>query len=103
MGVSNLEEFFKVARLNVFVEYFICLFIIPVFFSYLPDPTPRKLKYLKSKPVIKELSFFSGLVNCYPAWIYGIAAVAIVFSFWGIYNMQSISYMVDDLPEESPI
>jgi hypothetical protein len=66
LGVSNLEEFGKVARLNVFVEYFICLFIIPVFFSYLPDPTPRKLKYLKSKPVIKELSFFSGLVNCYP-------------------------------------
>jgi predicted RND superfamily exporter protein len=54
--VSILEEFGLVAGLNVFVAYFICLFIIPIFFSYLPAPSPRKLKYLESRPVNGVLS-----------------------------------------------
>jgi hypothetical protein len=29
--------------------------------------------------------------------------VAVLLSLWGIYNVNSVSYMVDDLPEDSPI
>ena len=101
--VSILEEFGLVAGVNVFVAYFICLFIIPIFFSYLPAPSPRKLRYLESKPVNGVLTWVDNLVRSHPRWIYGLTGVAVVLSLWGIANVSSVSYMVDDLPEYSPI
>ncbi len=101
--VSILEEFGVVAGLNVFVAYFICLFIIPIFFSYLPAPSPRKLRYLESRPVNGVLTWVDNLVSNHPRWVYGLTTVAVLFSLWGIYNVKSVSYMVDDLPEDSAI
>ncbi len=102
-GVSILEEFGIVAGINVFVAYFICLFLIPILFSYLPPPTAKKLKYLESRPVNGILNWVNHLVTQYPKWIYGITILVTGLSLWGIYNVKSITYMIDDLPEESDI
>lgn len=101
--VSMLEQFGIVAGLNVFVAFFICLLTIPIFFSYVPPPTEKKLKYLQSKPVTKILTWIDRRINTHPNWIYGISTVAVLLSLWGIYNIKAISYMVDDLPEDSVI
>jgi len=101
--VSILEEFGLVAGVNVFVAYFICLVTIPIFFSYLPAPSPRKLKYLESRPVNGVLTWVDNVVRTHPRWIYGLTGAAVLLSLWGIANVSSVSYMVDDLPEDSPI
>lgn len=101
--VSMLEHFGIVAGLNVFVAFFICLLTIPIFFSYAPPPTAKKLKYLDSKPVTRMLTWIDQRINTHPNWIYGISFVAVVLSLWGIYNIKAVSYMVDDLPEGSAI
>ncbi len=101
--VAILEEFGLVAGINVFVAFFICLIIIPIFFSYMPAPTEKKLKYLYSKPVNTTLEWIDRRINSHPNWIYGISIVAVALSFWGISRIKAVSYMVDDLPESSTV
>ncbi|MCU0352503.1 MAG: efflux RND transporter permease subunit [Cytophagales bacterium] len=101
--VTILEEFGLVAGLNVFVAFFICLIVIPVFFSYMPAPSAKKLRYLQSRPMQSVLTWIDRRINSHPNWIYGITVVAVLVSLWGIYRVQSISYMVDDLPEDSDV
>jgi predicted RND superfamily exporter protein len=101
--VAILEEFGIVAGINVFVAFFICLVIIPIFFSYIPAPTEKKLKYLYSRPVNSTLTWIDRRINTHPNWIYGITIVAVLLSFWGISRIKAISYMVDDLPEDSSV
>jgi hypothetical protein len=101
--VSILEEFGIVAGINVFVAFFICLLLIPAIFSYLPAPTPKKLQYLYSTPVNNTLIWINGIITKHPRIIYGITIVAVLLSCWGIYNVKSVTYMVDDIPEESDL
>lgn len=101
--VGILEEFGIVAGINVFVAFFICLIIIPIFFSYMPVPSEKKLKYLQSKPVNSTLVWIDRRINTHPNWIYGITIGAVLLSFWGISRIKAVSYMVDDLPENSDV
>ncbi|MDJ1496433.1 efflux RND transporter permease subunit [Cytophagaceae bacterium DM2B3-1] len=101
--VAILEEFGIVAGINVFVAFFICLVVIPIFFSYMPAPNEKKLRYLYSKPVNSALTWVDKRINTHPNWIYGITIVATLLSFWGIYQIKAVSYMVDDLPEDSDV
>jgi len=101
--VAILEQFGIVAGINVFLAFFICLIIIPIFFSYVPAPGEKKLRYLHSKPVGKTLGWIDQYINTHPNWIYGITFVVTLASLWSIYHIKSVSYMVDDLPENSEI
>ncbi len=101
--VAILEEFGIVAGINVFVAFFICLLVIPIFFSYVSAPSKKKLRYLYSKPVNKTLEWVDKHINTHPNWIYGITIVATLLSLWGIFHIKAISYMVDDLPEDSDV
>lgn len=101
--VAILYEFGVVAGINIFVTYIISIVLIPVVFSYLPPPTPRQLRHLDAKPLNKFLEFLDHLVHHKRHLVYFFTIVALLASFWGIYKVKTVSYMVDDLPAESSV
>ncbi|MDX5420913.1 MAG: MMPL family transporter [Hymenobacteraceae bacterium] len=101
--VAILYEFGVVAGINIFVTFIISIVLIPVVFSYLPPPTPRQLRHLDAKPLNKLLEFFDYIVHRKRHLVYFFTSVALVLSLWGIYKVKTVSYMVDDLPEESSV
>ncbi|MBM3437272.1 MAG: RND family transporter, partial [Bacteroidetes bacterium] len=46
-GNRFLVEFGLVASINIMVAYILCLFLIPIFFSYLPPPKKRHTQHLE--------------------------------------------------------
>jgi uncharacterized protein len=98
-NVDILTEFGIVSGLNVFVAFFISLFLIPAFFSYLPPPSPKKLKYLDSKNMTALLNWLENITRKNQKFIFGISIVATVVSLYGITKISSETKMLDDLPQ----
>lgn len=98
-----LREFGIVAGLNIMALFFVSLVMIPSIFSWLPTPTERHLRHLNFRKMGGFLKTVDGMVTNQRPLIY-IAAVALaVFSAYGIWQLRSVSFMVDDVPEDSPV
>ncbi|MFD2513987.1 RND family transporter [Pontibacter locisalis] len=101
--VAILYEFGVVAGINIFVTFVISIILIPVVFSYLPPPSNKQLRHLDARPLNKLLEFFDSIVHRKRPLVYFFTTLALVLSLWGIYKVKTVSYMVDDLPEESSV
>ncbi len=101
--ITILREFGIVAGLNIIGLFVVSLIMIPGILSWLPEPSSKHLKHL-SFPVMGW--FVSGIdlmVHRHRSFIYLGAIVTTVFAVIGIMRLQSVSFMVDDIPEESQI
>jgi len=98
-----LNAFGVVASINIFATFIVSIILIPAVFSYLPPPNTRQLKHLQFKAVNWTLTSLDMLVNKYPYHIFVVTAGIIVAAFFGISKLYSVSYMVDDIPEDSQI
>ncbi|MDN5201998.1 efflux RND transporter permease subunit [Fulvivirgaceae bacterium BMA10] len=98
-----LKEFGIVAGINIFATFFVSIILIPGVFSYLPPPSKRQLKHLGFQPLDATLTFLDFMVHRHKNVIFITTAILILVSSYGIYKLDSVSYMVDDIPEESVI
>lgn len=100
-NIAILREFGVVASINIFCTFLLSIILIPVFFSYLPEPKSRHLRHLDGR-------MLNGLINTFVHWvthkrpyIYAVVLVLLGLSIYGTYKIRAISYMVDDIPEHS--
>ena len=101
--IKILREFGVVAGINVFATFFVSIILIPAVFSYLPAPSKRQLKHLDLKPLDMALTFLDMLVHKYRKVIYITSFTVVVVAIIGLYRLESVSFLVDDIPEESSI
>jgi uncharacterized protein len=98
-----LREFGVVAGINILALFFVSLIMIPGIFSWLPVPTEKHLKHLNFRIMGSFLSLVDVFVHRHRSIIYiGSLAFALI-SAYGILQLRSLSFMVDDIPEESQI
>ncbi len=101
--ITILREFGIVAGINILALFFVCLIMIPSVLYWLPIPTEKHLRHLHFKTMNSFLKTIDLLVQHRRAWIY-LASIGIgVISLWGISMLHSVTYMVDDVPEESQV
>jgi uncharacterized protein len=98
-----LREFGIVAGINIMALFFVSLVMIPSIFSWLPVPTERHLRHLKFKFMDKFLRGIDLLVHRQRAAIYIGSMALTILSLYGMMQLRSVSFMVDDVPEESEI
>jgi predicted RND superfamily exporter protein len=98
-----LREFGIVAGLNIFSTFMVSIIMIPVVFSYLPAPSSKHTKHLQFKPLDKVLTTFDLVVHRHKYIIFFTAAVISAISMVGVSKIEAVSFMVDDLPEDSPL
>ncbi|HEX8326849.1 MAG TPA: MMPL family transporter [Hymenobacter sp.] len=101
--ISILYQFGLVATINIFAAFLISFILIPAVFSMLPPPTPKQLEHLDAKPLTKLLEFFDHLVLDRRPTVYVAALVMVAGAAFGISRIESVSYMVDDLPKKSSV
>jgi predicted RND superfamily exporter protein len=98
-----LREFGIVAGLNIMALFFVSLVMIPSVFSWLPTPSERHLRHLRFSSLNRFLSVVDNMVTHQRAAIY-IASISLaLLSAYGIWQLRSVSFMVDDVPEESTV
>jgi predicted RND superfamily exporter protein len=98
-----LREFGIVAGINIMALFFVSLVMIPSVFSWLPTPTERHLRHLNFRIMNQFLQTIDGVVTRQRAGIYIASITLALGSAYGIWHLRSVSYMVDDVPEESTV
>lgn len=99
--ITILREFGIVAGINVMATFVVSLILIPGVFSWLPPPSAKHLKHLDVKIFDTALTNVDLLVHRHRSIIYIVAVSVVIFALVGMARLHSVSYMVDDLPEES--
>jgi uncharacterized protein len=102
-GSSFLAEFGVVAAINVMLTYAVSLIFIPLVFSYLNQPSEKETSRLESGRIARILYKIENLVNTKRSVIYIVITVIILLSVWGMSQIKSVGYIVDDLADDNPI
>lgn len=101
--ITILREFGIVAGINIMVLFFVSLIMIPTIFSWLPVPTEKHLRHLTFPRMGSFLRGIDLLVHRRRSWIYAVSIATAVVSVIGMLQLRSVSFMVDDVPEESQV
>jgi hypothetical protein len=94
-----LRQFGIVASLNIFGIFLLSILMIPIIFSYLPEPKTRHLKHLQKRWLDTVVSSLVTWVTDRRRSVYIIAATVIVVAVYGVTLIQTTGNIVDDLPE----
>ena len=102
-GSELLVQFGLVAAINVMATWFICLCLIPIIFSYLPAPVLKPQEEHDKDYLHRVLAKTDELVHKRSRLIYIVTALITVISLIGVTQINVNGYVVDDLPQNSPI
>lgn len=102
-GSELLMQFGIVASLSVMATWIICLCLIPIIFSYLPNPDLRHTKHLDTKFLNTLLRNIDYLVHNRRKGIYITTLLVIAIAILGISRIHINGYIVDDLPHKDPV
>ena len=102
-GNRILVEFGVIASLNIMFAFILTLFLIPVFFSFLPAPKKRHTKHLDQSFVSKIITRVVYLVLNYRNTIYIFAILIVGTGIYGITKLKTTGNVVDDIPHDNPL
>ena len=99
-GNSLLVEFGIIAALNIFLIYLLSLFMLPILFSYFPEPKPKHLKHLEKGLISKFLDKVVYIVQTKRPVIYIITSILVVLGILGITKLKTTGNIVDDISKD---
>lgn len=102
-GNSLLVQFGVIASINILVAYIISLFLIPIFYSYLPPPKLRHTKHLEKGLVAKLVPKIVNQVLTRRTPIYITTVVILVIAVFGISKLKTTGKIVDDIPRKNAL
>ena len=98
-----LKEFGYVSGINIMALFFISLLFIPAVLSYLPEPSPKQMKYLSNALLEKVLVKIERWTLHHSKWVYAVSIIITIVSFIGIFKLKKEGFIVDDLPKKEVI
>lgn len=98
-----LVEFGVVAAINILVVFVLSLLLIPIIFSFLPDPTDRHIKHLDSKIMINTVNHLLHVTLHHPKIIFSITLIMLLLGGYGISRIKTTGFMLDDIPHENEL
>jgi len=101
--ITILKEFGIVAGVNILATFIVSIILIPSVFSLVSPPSARHLKHLEFKFLNAFLTGLDILVNRHRTLVFVATLAVICLSIAGLTQMKAVSFMVDDIPENSPI
>lgn len=101
--ITVLREFGIVAGINIIALFVVSLVMIPGILSWMPEPTQKHLKHLDFKILGGFVKFIDLLVHRHRISIYVATLAITAFAVLGMTKLYSVSFMVDDIPEDSEI
>jgi uncharacterized protein len=102
-SITILNEFGLVAALDIMAVFVVSLLLIPTIFSYLPPPEPRHLQHLESGRVKKTLNRVVSIGLNKRKSVFATTILLVFVGLWGLSRMQSLGFMVDDIPKNHPV
>ena len=96
-----LKEFGLIAAINIIALFFLCLILIPIYYSYQPPPKPKHLKHLNRDYTQKFMNWIAKNVRYNRSKIYIIAILLFVVSFIGALQIKTSGSLTEDMPKKT--
>jgi uncharacterized protein len=96
-----LTEFGVVTSINIIALYILCLFIIPIFHSYIPAPTSRHLGHLDRIYLTSFMNWILRTIKFNRFGIYITSIVLVIFGIIGIYKIKISGSIIEDMPKKT--
>lgn len=97
-GNAILVEFGVVASLSILTVYLLTLFLIPIFFSLMPEPKLRHTRHMKRGGVGLLVEWVVRQVLHHRAAIYLVTLVLVAVGVVGVTRLSTSGRIVDDIP-----
>lgn len=102
-GNKILTEFGIIASISIMVAYLMCLFLVPIVFSYLPSPSRRHTMHIEKSNVSRIINKVVYIVQHRRTIIYIVASVAIFLGILGAMRLKTSGRIVDDISKKDRI
>lgn len=103
MENKNLSDFGLVSSLSIMATFVVSIILLPAFYSLIAPPTPKQLRHLDRKPLNAALNWLHVIVFRYRKITYASILLIFVLSILGFSQIKVVSFMVDNLPEDSTL
>ena len=95
-----LKEFGIVASLSILAIFMLCLFVIPIIYTFLPYPKERHLEHLNKRWIGGFVDWIERMVKENKIAIYVTALILIIASIIGMYKIEISGSLIEDMPKE---
>ncbi len=99
-GNQLLVQFGIIAALNIFLIYLLSLFMLPILFSFFPEPKPKHLKHLEKGFISRFLDKVVIIVQTKRPVIYTITGILLIAGIYGITKLKTTGNIVDDISKD---
>lgn len=96
-GNEMLVEFGIVASINILGAYLISLFMIPIVFSYLPDPKPQHYQHFEKGNVNSILQKILYVILNHRNKVYIVTIILVIAGIFGVTKLKTTGNVVDDI------
>ena len=97
-----LKEFGLIAAINIIALFFLCLILIPIYYSYQPVPKAKHLEHLNREYTQKFMKWIAKNVRYHRSKVYIVAISLFVVSFIGALNIKTSGSLTEDMPKKAP-
>lgn len=96
-----LKEFGIVTSVNILALFLLCLFVIPILYSYMPIPKERHLVHLERNYVVTFMEWIQRTVKSNRFAVYTVAITVFGLSVFGLFQMRISGSLIEDMPKKS--
>ena len=101
--IKILTEFGIVAGINVIATFFVSIFLLPSIYLVLPAPKSEQTSYLNYSFIKYLINSFINISFNYRRPVFILSSIIVSVSIYGLTKIKSVSYLIDDVPSESPL
>jgi predicted RND superfamily exporter protein len=96
-----LKEFGIVASVSIMALFFLCLILIPIYYSYQPVPNEKHLQHLKRNYTKVLMSWIEEMVRENKRQVYIFASFLFVISLYGAFQIKTSGSLIEDMPKNT--
>jgi len=96
-----LKEFGVVTSINIIALFFLCLFVIPVAYSYMSIPKERHLDHLERSYAVSFLNWIQKTIKSKRTIVYTVAILLLATGIFGIFKMRISGSLIEDMPKKA--
>lgn len=96
-----LKEFGIVASVSIMALFFLCLILIPIYYSYQPVPKEKHLEHLSRTHTLALMTWIEKMVRQNKRHVYPAAIFLFIISLYGALQIKTSGSLIEDMPKKT--
>ncbi|OCB77370.1 efflux RND transporter permease subunit [Flavobacterium crassostreae] len=96
-----LKEFGIISSLSIVALFFLCLIVIPIYYSYQPVPKPKHLEHLNRNYTRVFIQWIEKTVKYKRRYVYLVALFLFLVSIIGAFKIKTSGSLIEDMPKNT--